>query len=161
MPLPLTVSCFSKIHISLSFWYRLTRVVPDKGPLNMLCVCAYHKAEGMEQTQSASVFRHYAQKCTWDYCLQSVSCTKRLGVRLAITAEEAKGESAHDSFHVWENIQPLITIQINSWWLKSQVVVAPMWKSTASKTVNYRAVQQPAITTVYHDIPQYTSIQQA
>jgi len=37
MPLPLTVSCFSKIQIVLPFWYQLTRVVPDKGPLN---VCA-------------------------------------------------------------------------------------------------------------------------
>jgi len=34
MPLPLTVSCFSKILMVLPFWYRLTRVVPDKGPLN-------------------------------------------------------------------------------------------------------------------------------
>jgi len=34
MPLPLTVSCFSKIQIGLPFWYRLTRVVPEKGPLN-------------------------------------------------------------------------------------------------------------------------------
>jgi len=57
MPLPLTVSCFSKIQIGftflvpaypgcpgkeavkwlcvvLPFWYRLTRVVPGKGPLN-------------------------------------------------------------------------------------------------------------------------------
>ena len=34
MPLPLTVSCSSKIQIGLPFWYRLTRVVPDKGPLN-------------------------------------------------------------------------------------------------------------------------------
>jgi len=40
MPLPLTVSCFSKIQIGLPFWYRLTRVVPDKGPLNVcVCVC--------------------------------------------------------------------------------------------------------------------------
>ena len=42
MPLPLTVSCFSKIRIGLPlpFWYRLTRVVPDKGPLNgCVCVC--------------------------------------------------------------------------------------------------------------------------
>jgi len=31
MPLPLTVSCFSKIQIVLPFWYRLTRVVPKKG----------------------------------------------------------------------------------------------------------------------------------
>jgi len=38
MPLPLTVSCFSKIQIGLPFWYRLTRVVLDKGPLNR-CVC--------------------------------------------------------------------------------------------------------------------------
>jgi len=34
MPLPLTVSCFSKIQIGLPFWYRLTRVVLEKGPLN-------------------------------------------------------------------------------------------------------------------------------
>jgi len=34
MPLPLTVSCFSKIQIGLPFWYRLTWVVPEKGPLN-------------------------------------------------------------------------------------------------------------------------------
>jgi len=40
MPLPLTVSCFSKIQIGFTFWYRHTRVVPDKGPLNgCVCVC--------------------------------------------------------------------------------------------------------------------------
>ena len=33
MPLPLTVSCSSKIQI-LPFWYRLTWVVPDKRPLS-------------------------------------------------------------------------------------------------------------------------------
>jgi len=38
MPLPLSLSCFSKIQIGLPFWYRLTRVVLDKGPLNG-CVC--------------------------------------------------------------------------------------------------------------------------
>jgi len=37
-PLPLTVSCFSKIQIGFTFWYRLTWVVPEKGPLNG-CVC--------------------------------------------------------------------------------------------------------------------------
>ena len=40
MPLPLTVSCFSKIEIGLPFWYWLTWVVPEKGPLNV-CVCAH------------------------------------------------------------------------------------------------------------------------
>jgi len=40
MPLPLTVFCFSKIQIGLPFWYRPTRVVPEKGPLNgCVCVC--------------------------------------------------------------------------------------------------------------------------
>jgi len=64
MPLPLTVSWFSKIQIGFTFlvpaypgcpgskavkrsllccccfWYRLTRVVLDKGPLNgCVCVC--------------------------------------------------------------------------------------------------------------------------
>jgi len=40
MPLPLTVSCFSKIQIGFAFWYRLTWVVLDKGPLNgCVCVC--------------------------------------------------------------------------------------------------------------------------
>jgi len=36
MPVPLTVSCFSKIQIGLPFWYRLTWVVTEKG----VCVCA-------------------------------------------------------------------------------------------------------------------------
>ena len=32
--------CFSKIQIGFTFWYRLTWVVPDKGPLNgCVCVC--------------------------------------------------------------------------------------------------------------------------
>ena len=43
MPLPLTVSCFSKIQFGFAFWYRPTRVVLEKGPLNVcalnVCVC--------------------------------------------------------------------------------------------------------------------------
>ena len=40
MPLPVTVSWFSKIQLVLHFWYQLTRVVLDKGPLNgCVCVC--------------------------------------------------------------------------------------------------------------------------
>jgi len=40
MPLPLTGSCFSKSRLVLPFWYRLTRVVLEKGPLNgCVCVC--------------------------------------------------------------------------------------------------------------------------
>ena len=40
MPLPLTVSCSSKIQIGFTFLDRLTWVVPDKGLLNgCACVC--------------------------------------------------------------------------------------------------------------------------
>ena len=40
VPLPLTVSCFSIIQIGFAFLvYRLTWVIPDKGPLNGGCVC--------------------------------------------------------------------------------------------------------------------------
>jgi len=43
MPLPLTVSCFSKIQIVFPFWYRLTWVIPKKGPLNVcVCVCWFY-----------------------------------------------------------------------------------------------------------------------
>ena len=38
MPLPLTVSCSVKSRLVLPFWYLLTWLVPDKGPLNA-CVC--------------------------------------------------------------------------------------------------------------------------
>ena len=38
MPLPLTISCFSKIQMVLPFWYQLTQIVLDKVPLNG-CVC--------------------------------------------------------------------------------------------------------------------------
>jgi len=46
MPLLLTVSCFSKIQIGLPFWYRLTWVVPDKGPLNS---CFFFNMAVMQQ----------------------------------------------------------------------------------------------------------------
>jgi len=39
MPLPMTILCSSKSRLVLPFWYWLTQVVPDKGPLKV-CVCA-------------------------------------------------------------------------------------------------------------------------
>ena len=46
MALPLTVSIVSvKSRLVLPFWYRLTRVVLEKGPLNA-CVCVFVRAAG-------------------------------------------------------------------------------------------------------------------
>ena len=40
VPLPLTVSCFSKIQIGFTFLVPAHPVVPEKGPLNgCVCVC--------------------------------------------------------------------------------------------------------------------------
>jgi len=41
MPLPLAVSCFSKIQIGFAFLVPAHLAVPDKGPLNG-CVCVPH-----------------------------------------------------------------------------------------------------------------------
>jgi len=49
MLLPLTVSCFSKIQIGFTFWYRLTRVVPEKGLLNRcVCVCTLRLEQSLQ-----------------------------------------------------------------------------------------------------------------
>jgi len=41
MPLPLTVSCFSKIQIGFTFLVPAHPGSPEKGPLNVcVCVCA-------------------------------------------------------------------------------------------------------------------------
>jgi len=40
MPLPLTSLASVKSRLVLPFWYRLTWIVPDNGPLNgCVCVC--------------------------------------------------------------------------------------------------------------------------
>jgi len=59
MPLPLTVSCFSRIQIGSPFSYRLTRVVPEKGPLNgcvCVCVCALCRRQPHKQHTVVVVF---------------------------------------------------------------------------------------------------------
>jgi len=56
MPLPLTVSCFSKIQIGLPFWCRLTQVVQDKGPLNgCVCVCVCVAAQQAVQQNAQQI----------------------------------------------------------------------------------------------------------
>jgi len=50
MPLPL-----KKFMLVLSFWYQLTRVVPDKGPLNG-CVCV-RVGRSMAVDDQSEIFR--------------------------------------------------------------------------------------------------------
>jgi len=47
MPLPLTVSCFSKIQIGLPFWHQLTRVC--------VCVCLYIMSEATTYAPEVAV----------------------------------------------------------------------------------------------------------
>jgi len=53
MPLPLNVSCFSRIQTDFTFLVRLTWVVPDKGPLNG-CLCVAWRCE-LELTKRAAL----------------------------------------------------------------------------------------------------------
>jgi len=49
MPLPLTVSCFSKIQIGFTFLVLAHLVVPEKGPLNgCMYVCKFHNLNYVE-----------------------------------------------------------------------------------------------------------------
>ena len=67
IPLPLTVSCFSKIQIGLRFWYRLTWVVPEKGPLNgvRVCVRLYHTFKRVRY-QHTVIYQHGVHNYIFD-----------------------------------------------------------------------------------------------
>jgi len=74
MPLPLTVSCFSKIQIVITFWYWLTWVVPDKGLLNVcVCVCVHACVRAclcvlslaMSLSSSGSIAIHFVHPVLW------------------------------------------------------------------------------------------------
>jgi len=61
MPLPLTISCSSKTRFVLPFWFRLTQVVLDKGPLNgCMYVCITNKL-----VNQMLVFDFPAHLATW------------------------------------------------------------------------------------------------
>jgi len=51
MPLPVTVSCFSKTQVGLLFWFWLTRVVAERGRYTGVFVCALHKVSCPIQLQ--------------------------------------------------------------------------------------------------------------
>ena len=68
MPLPLTVSCFSKIQIGFTFLVPPTWVVPEKGPLNVcvcVCVCVCYN-NIVAQLVGSKWRRNHAQR--WHCC---------------------------------------------------------------------------------------------
>jgi len=67
MPLPLTVSCFSKIQVGLPFWYRLMWVVPEKGPLiGCVCVYLYKMYDALQcSVGEVSVWFHFGMSLLW------------------------------------------------------------------------------------------------
>ena len=87
MPLPLTVSVKSRL--VLPFCYRLTRVVPDKGPLNV-CVCVRERGRQHQTCSSGfaavgpcwdrwtdTVLLH---KPSWTYCASII-------IRMVVTID--------------------------------------------------------------------------
>jgi len=60
IPLPLTVSCFSKIQIGFTFLYRLTWVVPEKRAVKRVCVCVCPR----DQENSQWVLVYLQRKAT-------------------------------------------------------------------------------------------------
>jgi len=63
MPLPLTVSCFSKVQIGfIPFWYRLTWVVPEKRPLNG-CMYVYYRLQHSVVTAFIMLYVYVVLHC--------------------------------------------------------------------------------------------------
>ena len=64
MPLPLTASWFSKIQIGFTFLYLFgTRVVPDKGPLNVrACACVCWVSLECDDPSAVSVHTTHSQR---------------------------------------------------------------------------------------------------
>jgi len=62
MPLPLTVSCFSKIQIGVTFLVPAHLGSPGQGPLNVcVCVCVCMCQQRNKQ-KSMDRYRHYKQE---------------------------------------------------------------------------------------------------
>ena len=82
MPLPLTVSCFSKIQIGFTFLvYRLTHHSSGKRAVKWVCVCA--TKDDYTSSHSTVVYNYYS--ATIGYCC---SCCVPLIWAAAVTAAD-------------------------------------------------------------------------
>ena len=90
-PLPLTVSCFSKCRLVLPFWYRLTWVVPDKGPLSgCVCVCGtcttgMYVATYFPTTEICENCHHFRSKTLYGLVFTMWCCASL--VHLSVTSQ--------------------------------------------------------------------------
>ena len=107
MPLPLTVSCFSKIEIGLPFWYWLTRVVLDKGPLNGCCCCWYLRKESDKSWRSVLAL-----------CV-SADCNNTLFYTLLQQCSEQNCAAFNTLLH----IRPMISVNITNIRIKIKLVL--------------------------------------
>ena len=81
-PADATVSCFSEIQIgfTLPFWYQLTWVVPEKGPLNV-CACCNRSVSPAHGTHSSkpAVAGFLVQGQCWDRLYHFTDPAVRMG----------------------------------------------------------------------------------
>jgi len=75
MPLPLTVSCFSKIEISFTFLVPAHPVVPEKGPLNG---CILKRAHKQYPLRSAWLVHGYLGQSKFSHYCGAHSCAQHL-----------------------------------------------------------------------------------
>ena len=109
MPLPLTVSCFSKIQIGLPFWYWLTRVVPDKGPSNG-CVCVHRRVRSRKYSSRCSVVAvNQLNWCSLRVCSGETMLHLAAGCRnekagLFLVSNGAHCSAANDRVSRWSDL---------------------------------------------------------
>ena len=75
MPLPLTVSCFSKIQIGFTFLVLANKGSPGQRAVKLVCVCVcltisqmMHEAEPLQSTATDIAHFHTSKNCFYEYC---------------------------------------------------------------------------------------------
>jgi len=74
MPLPLTVSCFSKIQIGFTFLVPAHPGSPGKRAVKQVCVCPFLHCIALRNPASYN----YTLESTLHVCVLFVSCVKKL-----------------------------------------------------------------------------------
>jgi len=88
MPLPLTVSCFSKIQIGFTFLVPAHPVVPEKKPLNGVCVCVVYQSTERKFKQISITLNvlfqselHYKPHCNKSFIQQTDILIKNVMIK--------------------------------------------------------------------------------